>query len=292
MMTCASVDVVSAATPKGYFQEDRKEYGGAVTWQHEQRGVTLGATHSLENDFSSTTGSIALSSELAKRNATVSLSYGFTGSDVGRAHDPTFSRRLDSHAVTAAWTQVLGRQWIGQVSGFFGYLSGFQSSVYRFVHFTDGTSGPEVAPDERFRRAVVAELRGSLSPSWFTGASYRLYTDSWGVLSHTGEVTLAYAPTDWLTLRLRDRAYQQRGASFYSSHYDQPMRYMSIDRELGAMYGNLAGAKLAIDLGSPARTSHWQMDLKYDWMWQHFEDFPWLTDRVMAMVEAGLQFDF
>ncbi len=292
MMTCASVDVVSAATAKGYFQENRQEYGGSVTTRRDLLKLTLGAVHSQENDYSSATGSIAISDEFAKRNTTLSLAYSFTGSDVGRAHDPTFSRRLDSHALTASWTQVLSRSWVAQFSGFVGVLDGFQSSVYRYVHFADGTSGPEVAPDLRVRQALAAELRGSLTPQWFAGASYRLYSDSWGLLSHTGELTATYAPTDWLSLRLRDRVYQQRGSSFYQSVYDRPMRYMTIDRELGALYGNLVGLKAAIDLGGLGSTRTWQLDLKYDWMWQKFEDFRWLPERQMSMLEAGLQCAF
>lgn len=292
MMTCASVDVISAATAKGYFQETRQEYGGSVTIDRKLAKVTVGATRSMENDYSSATGSIAISDEFAKRNTTLSLAYSFTGSNVGRAHDPNFSRRLDSHAVTVSWVQVLGRNWVGQLSGFVGVLSGFQSSVYRFVHFTDGTAGPESAPDFRMRQALAAELRGSLSSSWFTGASYRLYTDNWGLLSHTGEATLTWAPLDLLSIRVRDRVYWQQGASFYHSVYSERLRYMTIDRELGAMQANLVGVKLAIDLGSTGSTTSWELDLKYDWMWQHFDDFPWLKVRTMSMVEAGLQCAF
>ncbi len=292
MMTCASVDVISAATSRGYFKENRQEYGGSMTLKREQLGLTLGAVHSRENDYSSATGSIALVDEFAKRNATVSLAYSFTGSNVGRAHDPNFSRRLDSHALTLSYTQVLGKEWVGQLSGFVGVLDGFQSSVYRFVHFANGTAGPEVAPDFRLREAVAVEVRGALAASWFLASTYRIYTDSWGVLSHTGEVAVTWAPLDWLSVRVRDRAYTQRGSTFYKSVYTQPMRYMTIDRELGDMHGNLVGAKIAFDLGSPARTTAWQFDLKYDWMWQHFDDFPWLTDRYMAMVEAGLGCSF
>jgi len=292
MMTCASVDVVSAATPKGYFQENRQEYGGSVTMERKLAKLTVGATRSVENDYSSATGLIALSDEFAKRNATVSLAYSFTGSNVGRAHDPNFSRRLDSHALTVGWTQVLGRQWIGQLSGFVGVLDGFQSSVYRFVHFANGSSGPESAPDFRLRRAVAAELRGSVAKNWFAAANYRLYSDSWGLSSHTGEAHLTWAPTDLLSIRVRDRVYWQQGASFYRSVYQERLRYMTIDRELGAMQGNLVGLKVSLDLGGAASTTAWQLDLKYDWMWQHFDDFPWLKVRMMSMIEAGLQCAF
>gem|GEM_PF-585801 len=292
MMTCASVDVVSAATPKGYFQENRKEYGGSVTLKREQLGVTVGAVRSVENDYASGTASFAVSDEFLKRNVTLSLAYSFTGSRVGRVYDPNFARRLDSHALTLGYVQVLSKHWVGQLSGFIGILSGFQSSVYRMVHFSNGASGPEVAPDLRIREALGAELKGALSQTWFTGASYRFYIDSWGLLAHTAEVTLTWAPRDWLSVRLRDRGYTQHGSSFYRSVYDRPMRYMTIDRELGGLRGNLVGAKIAVDLGGPARATAWQLDLKYDWMWQHFDDFPWLTDRYLSMVEAGLHCAF
>lgn len=292
VMTCASVDVISAATPKGYFQETRTEAGGSATLSHDLLKLTLAGSGSQENDYSSTTASVAISDEVARRNATLSLAYSFTGSDVGRAHDPTFVRDLASHTLTAGWLQVVNRNWIAQMSLFVGVLDGFQSSVYRYVHFDNGSSGPEAVPSLRSREAAALELRGTLAPTWFLAGSYRYYTDSWGVMAHTGEIAISHTPMRRLTLRLRDRGYQQTGARFYQSSYVRPQQYMTIDRELGSMVGNLLGFKASLDLGSHTSTTGLELDVKVDGMWQHFPEFPWMTDRLIGIIEAGMNLTF
>lgn len=292
VMTCASVDVTTAATPKGYFQETRKEAAGSVTYKRDLARLTLTGTHSQENDYASATAGISLSDEFAQRNTTLSLAYSFTDSDVGRAKDPYFQRDLKSHALTLAWTQVLTPRWLVQVSSFSNALRGMQSSVYRRVRFTNGAAGAEVVPNVRLRQALVVQLRGALTRTWFTGASYRLYVDSWGLQSHTAAAQLSYMPRRWLTLRLRERFYVQRGVDFYSAYFTQPMRYMSIDRELGDFWGNLVGVKADVFLADFGQTTTLGFDLKLDYMRQVFADFPWLPVRRMWIAEAGVRLTF
>ena len=292
IMTCASVDVITAATPKGYFQETRQEAAGSVTLKRDLATLTLSGTGSRENDYGSATAAIALSNEFAQRNTTLSLAYSYTDSDIGRAKDPNFQRDLNSHALTLTWTQVLSRRWIVQASSFSGVLQGLQSSVYRMVRFNNGAASPEVVPNLRLRQAVALQLRGALSRAWFVGASYRLYLDTWGLRSHTMEATVSVTPKRWLTLRLRDRLYLQQGVDFYQSRFAGPMRLMSIDRELGDFYGNLVGAKAEVFIADLGRTATLGVDLKLDYMRQAFADFPWLPVRRMWMAEAGLRLTF
>ncbi len=292
VMTCASVDVVTAATPLGYFQETRKEAGGGVSVRRDLTTIAVSGIGSLENDYSAATGAISISQELAKRNTTLALAYSFTDSDVGRAYDPNYNRDLDSHAVTLSMTQVLSRQWIAQASGFAGFLNGMQSSVYRMVRFTNGTFGAEVVPDERMRFAGAVQVRGALARKLFVGGSYRLYSDDWGMLAHTGELTAFYTVNSSFTVRLRDRLHVQRGVPFYQSRFGRPFRYMTADRELGDFYGNLVGIKLSANFAEPSRGTELSIDAKVDGMWQVFDDFPWLPERRMLMAEVGVALAF
>jgi hypothetical protein len=293
IMTCASVDVITAATPRGAFEEGRREAGGAIALRDGLARWSLSGQGSLEHDYGSATVAVGWSDEFAQRNTTVALGYSFTDSDVRRAHDVGFERDLDSHTFSATLTQVLSPRWIAQLTAWTGVFSGFQSSVYRYVRFRNGAAGPEVMPALRLRQAGVVQLRGALSPALFLGADYRLYGDSWGIAAHSGEATVSWLPRPSLTLRLRDRLHQQTASPYYRSRFEGPMRYMSADRELGAMWSNLAGAKASWRLPSGGgRLQQLSLDAKVDLVWQQFEDFPWLPQRRWTAFEVGVQAGF
>jgi len=291
IMTCASIDVLSAATPRGYFQETRKETGGDAAVDLSGWLVSAGAVYSLENDYSSITGTVGVSKELFEKNTTVAVGYSFTDSNVGRAHDPAFDQDLDSHTVTATVTQVLSPSVVGQVAYFMGYLDGFQSSPYRHVRVANGATTPESAPAERVRNAVALRVRASLAPEHFLAGDYRAYLDTWGVTSHTAELAYTWQATPWLSWRLRDRVYLQSAADFYAWSYDAPRRYMTADRELGSFWGNLVGLRAAF-APSVGRTQKLTIDLKLDFMFQKFADFPLLPERLMYVTELGLTWGF
>jgi hypothetical protein len=291
VMTCASVDVVSAATPKGYFEEVRQEYDGNAAFQFGLWNLSVAGIFSSENDYSSLSGSIGLTGELAKRNTTLALGYSFTESDVGRAGDPLFNRDLDGHTATTTLTQMFHPRLVGQASYFLSVLDGYQSSPYRLVRVGQFVSAPERVPELRVRQSATLRLKWAISPRVFLSGDYRFYLDSWSVSSHTVEISLAHQPTPWFMWRIRNRAYWQEGASFYASAYDEPMLYMTADRELGALVGDLVGLKFMF---TPALSRPYGLsfDVKADVTYSRFRDFPLLPERLMAVVEVGLRLTF
>lgn len=288
VMTCASVDVISAASPDGYFQETRQEYGASTTVALGTLTLALGGLLSLENDFSSFTTSLGVSSELARRNTTLSAGYAFTDSNVGRAGDARFERDIDSHVVTLGVTQVLSPHLVAQLNYFFGALDGFQSSPYRTVQIADGTRTEERAPSERMRHAAVARLKAAIGARSYVAGDYRLYLDTWGIASHTFEAAIEHEVTPWLALRLRDRVYLQSAADFYRGTYDQRRAFMTADRELGALWSNLVGLKATITRAL-GRTTTLIVDAKVDFMLQRFDDFEPLPERRMWIIELGIR---
>ncbi|PIE20981.1 MAG: hypothetical protein CSA66_00255 [Proteobacteria bacterium] len=293
VMTCASVDVVSAATPRGYFQETRQEYGAQVAGELDALTLSAGGTYSRENDYSSVSGSLGASLALAGKDTTLAASYAFTDSNVGRAKDPGFERDLDAHLVTLTATQTLSAVAIGQLAYTLAALDGFQSSPYRTVRVADGTRSPERTPDERLRHAIVARARLALTPTWFLSGDYRLYVDSWGISAHAVQAGVSHriAGARWLSIRLRDRVSLQSGASFYRDVYDERRAFMTADRELGGAWSNLVGLKLTARpaLDAAVRLA---MDIKLDWMFQRFDDFERRPQRSMWVVEAGVSAGF
>src|SRR6185503_1010556 len=91
IITSASVDVVSSATPEP-FHETRHEGAGSVAYKDGTNTVSGGYVYSVENDYRSHTASLGLSRDFLRHQLTFGLSGGFTASFVGRADDLQFHK--------------------------------------------------------------------------------------------------------------------------------------------------------------------------------------------------------
>jgi hypothetical protein len=291
VVSSASIDVVSNATT--HMSDFRSEVTGSVSQRLRATTLSAGYIYSIEHDYESHNVNLGVSQDLFQRNTTLAVGYSLSLNSVGRTGDQAFHRSLDVNGLGASWTQVLSPATLAQLSYSFSYASGYQASPYRFVRIeTPDLAGveykvPETDPHERFRHAVVLGLNRHLGSRVALQGDYRLYTDSWGVLSHTAQVRLFVTIQD-LTLRLRERFYYQRGADFFRSHYttDQPQTYVTADRELSTFLSNLAGLKAEYRLPWVHRAL--SVEAKADVFYFDYINFALLSSRVGADLEAGL----
>ena len=280
-VSSASVDVISAATPR--FDENRIELGATAQIGFSQATEgSIGYTHSGENDWQSHAVEVGLSRDLAKKNARLSLGYGFTRNHVGRAHDPSFEKLLDIHGAQLGLSQILDRKTLASLAYTLSSATGYQRSPYRFVTTMDGVSAPESPPESRLRHAITARVMRAFGAGNVIDAQYRFYFDDWGVLSHTVELAYSRELTDAWSLRLRVRGYRQRHAGFYRETYEMPLRYMTVDRELSAFSDGLGGIKLAY-LGES-----WDLEAKLDTIVYRFDDYARLRGRVAIVSDLGV----
>ena len=280
-VSSASVDVVSAATAR--FTENRVELGtnAQIGFSQATEG-TIGYTHSGENDWQSHAIELGLTRDLAKKNAKLTLGYGFTRNYVGRAHDPSFEKQLDVQGAQLGLSQVLGKKTLATLAYTLSYASGYQGSPYRFITLMNGFSAPESPPEARTRHAFTGRIMHVFGDANVVDAQYRLYVDDWGILSHTAELAYTRELSHAWSLRLRARGYRQNHASFYEETYDMPMRYMTVDRELSTFWDGMAGLKLAY-LGET-----WDLDAKLDGIVYRFEDYARLRGRVAVVTGLGV----
>lgn len=243
-VTAASIDVTSSASPYA-FHERRVEGGGAVAVAvaaQQQVGVT--AIVSDEHDYTSLRLGGRWRAELARRNATLEVSYTAGFDQVGRAGDPTFARDRREHRGVISLTQILDRR---------GYLdvvvegirtTGYQANPYRFVPVTMAGAVayalPEAVPDARAAVAALVRMRRALGGAWFGHADYRLARDTWGITSHTGSARLLRGfADDAVLLGAELRGYLQDGASFHRATYAGDLGapvWRTRDHVLGAMH--------------------------------------------------------
>lgn len=280
-VSSASVDVVSAATER--FTESRVELGAtaAVGFSQASEG-TIGYTHSGENDWQSHAVELGYSHDLAKKNAKITIGYGFTRNSVGRAHDPNFEKRLDIQGAQIGLSQILDKKTLLTFAYTLSYAGGYQGSPYRFVTLMDGFSAPESPPEARTRHALTGRVMHVIGSANVIDAEYRFYADDWGILSHTAELAYTRELTREWSLRFRVRGYHQNHATFYEEAYAMPMRYMTVDRELSTFWDGMLGAKLGY-VGD-----NWDLEAKVDTTVYRFEDYARLRGRVAVVTGLGV----
>jgi hypothetical protein len=287
VVSTASVDVVSAAT--GRWHETRHEATGEVTAFIEDLALSGAYRYSIENDWKSHTIGAGAVLGLFEKNTELGVSGTLALNQVGRASDATFSEELDSHGYEITASQLLDPRTIIALAYSGSYNLGFQSSPYRFVSTSDRRfTFLERHPDARLRHAAAVELTRYLFAQTSGSAKYRFYADDWGVVGYTGELRLMSDVSEFLSVAVRERVYLQKGASFYRSSYDQPRRYMSVDRELSTFWDSFSGAELLLELDRVGPFRRIGADVSFDFFYFSFQDYPLLDQRTGVFVAGGL----
>lgn len=283
-VSSASVDVVSAATER--WDETRVELGARAGVPWLGSNFSLAGARSQENDWLSHSVSLGSTREFFERNTLVSVGYGFTSNQIGRAADPSFERSLSSHSISLAVGQLLDGRTRGGLSYDFQRLFGYQSSPYRYVQASDGSVVAERHPTKRLRQAISGFLLRSVTDSMSLRMDYRLYRDDWGIWSHTAALRLAYELSRSFRAGLEGRFYNQNKADFYRGTYPASFRYMSSDRELASFWDLGGSAELAAEFGPVT------LDAKFGAIYYRFRNFPALPERLALLVGAGAKVEW
>jgi hypothetical protein len=303
VISAASVDVVAAASPRGY-SEVRQ--GGALgaTWRPVD-GTSVGARWlpSWEPDYESQTATLAASREWGDRRLSTELGLRGSLDAVGRRGAPRESwRSLHSGSLTVGVAWTFSPRTVGQATYELQLLDGFQASAYRFVPIQwPGAAAPfgvaENDPDTRVRQAFALALRHALTPRWFVRTSIRAYRDSWEVVSLTNEAELNYALRhDWFVAGISGRVYEQSAAGFYEEHYVALLgllpQYRTADKLLTRQWSALAGVRASLGLANLGPCADLRITGKLELYEQRFFEFarlPWLQ-AVVASLGAAAQF--
>jgi hypothetical protein len=295
VITAATVDVRTAATPRGSYHETRHEVHVGPRWEPAAGSALFGGyTLSVERDYTSHVATVGAARETWGRRLTLTASARLLEDTVGRAGEPGFERRLRGRSGEIGADVVLGLRTVAGMTVSVQRLEGYQSSPYRRVTIRDETGVPrtsldEQVPDERTRPAASLSLRQALPLRLFAMGSYRFYADSWGVRSHTGELDLSRSVArDRAAWGLHVRGYSQGQADFHEARYDTyPLlpQYRSADKKLGRTRSVLAGVRGEWAPGGALGAS--RLEASADVYDQWFLDFEPLRRRIAALLAVG-----
>ena len=292
------VDAITTAT----VSDTRHQLSGGLTLRDTQGSVDVTYNHAFENDYRSDNFAVSARTDLGDRNTSFELGYARAFDrvcDVAGTFDPVEKPRLDSsqgcfsddqtrstrelaiHTLRAGVTQVWTPVFTTRISVLAQLLHGFQVNPYRAVRIGK-TAAQEHAPSDRARYALHASGRYWIAPLRAAlGLEARVYRDTWGISSLSGELSYDQRLFGDVRLRLRLRYYAQGRAAFYSDDYmlAPKGRYFTGDRELSAMRSALFGLAFRWQLATDESghllgfLSSFTLVLKGDLLRSFFDDF-------------------
>lgn len=280
-VSSASVDVVSAATPR--IHDLRHEGTGGVAFVSDTTTIRAGYIRSGEHDWSSDTLTVSASHDLLVHNLTVSATLAIARNLILRDDFPDFREHLHTGGGELAAAYTLTPRDLVAITAGASYLDGYQASPYRFVVVDPGFAMFEHVPRTRLRTTLAAHWNHALLRTSALRTQLRAYRDSWQLLALTAsaELITTQGPFD---LGVHARVHAQRGTGFYREDYMAVARYMTADRELSSLHDELGGISVAYHLGD------WTFDLAADAFHFDYLELAPLHARTGVLVGTGVRF--
>ncbi len=262
------------------FKDSRLALDGSISQPVGRMSTfTYGGHLSTELDYQSLGANLGFSRDFNKRNTTLELSgaisldrvapHGglpipfaaltqsasggeFAGGDDGVVGTGTTGSKTTLDAVFGL-TQILDRNTIAQVNYSFSRVSGYLSDPYKILSIVNNASSPtpgeplsyiyEGRPGSRTKNAFFVHARRNFWGSMLD-ASYRYYTDNWGLRSKTVDLFFRQKIVGQNAIQPHFRWYEQTAADIYRAFLvdGQPMpQHVSADYRLAAFHAYTIG---------------------------------------------------
>ncbi len=236
MVSSASIDVVTTASP---YTEEREQMSLGMDYLRGNTTMSIAVTNSEESDFSADSYSFSVSQDMFGDLTTLTLAYSLGNDEVRRSDDDTFIRDADRQFYSIGLTQIISRNMIMGLNVETITDEGFLNNPYRTVRYVD-SSNPvgyayeaELYPNTRTSTAVGIRARYYLPYRAAIQGEYRFFTDTWGIISHTGALSYTH-PWGPFTFTGKYRFYTQDQADFYSDLFSrsEATNFRARDKEL------------------------------------------------------------
>jgi hypothetical protein len=236
-----TIDAVAGATPTGRpasvgsdqvettdISSRRKAWSGDLSEQVKNINIDAGFAESRESDYVSFGWSVNTLTDFNEKNTTLRVGVAGTDDRVEVLFEPAYLPK-HTHSAILGVTQVIDPLTFVSVNITLGEADGYLAEPYKIVEksieLLPGISLQEAfsenSPNERNSESVYAsidraipKLRGAVE------ASYRLYSDSYGIVAHTLSVSWQQHLGSRLMLEPSARYYMQSAARFYYYNLD------------------------------------------------------------------------
>lgn len=280
MISNASVDVVTTASP---YSEDRHQFDLGFEYFSGKLSYGLGFSHSMEDDYESSTARFSVSQGLFGDLTRLSLGFALGWDDVSRNGVPSFGAEVNRRVYSLDISQILSPRLVGGLTWDLVTEEGFLSNPYGSVRYVnrDAASGyslqPESAPRTRTGSALALRARYEFPYRFAVHGEYRFYADDWDIRAHTLELGYTHGISEKLLFDARYRFHTQDGADFYADLFPRRdfQEFMTRDRSLSSMTTQTIGVGLSYEfsaswLGFLDRSS---VSLSYDVILYDYDEY-------------------
>lgn len=229
-------DAISGATPIGgpppegsdqvplvELRDVRNAGNLELDWRRGDHVIKPLFAYSLESDYESISPALNWEINFNRKNTTLLLGVAGNWDSI---FAPTLKPRTE-HRRTADFiagiSQVLSPNTVVSLNLTLGTAAGYLSDPYKRVRFDlapDGVLELEKRPGHRTRQVVDLTLRQFVEPlSGNAEIGYRLYHDSFGIVSHTAAVTWFQQLGRKVVVSPLFRYYRQSSADFFAAQF-------------------------------------------------------------------------
>ena len=230
---------------------------------------------SVESDYESVGGGVALEKDVADKQTTFSLALGGANDEIARLDGRTpvpgsdtaegdfagEGERVTTDGVLGI-THAVNPKTALRFNLFYKVSRGYHTDPYKVVSIANAgnvelTRVYESRPTKRRRRGVLASWVHEPAPVHTLALDYRYHTDDWGVTSHKLDFRYRYeVDAGAYFVEPFGRYYTQTAADFYVRKLDigQPVpSYVSADSRLAELHSVTFGAKVGAAVGTNGR---------------------------------------
>jgi Protein of unknown function (DUF3570) len=246
----ASIDVLSNAS---VIKDKRNQKSVGVDYIRGKTSYALSYANSKETDYISDTWHASLSQDMFGDLTTVSFGYTRGSDRVSQRSGAVISSvgQADRRSYDLGLSQVITKNLLGSLSAEVITDEGFLNNPYRFTRYSDSTDArgwalqPELYPKTRTSTAVTGRVRYYLWYRAAAAASYRYFTDTWGIRGSTVELTYTHPISNRWIFEGRARLYKQGAANFYSDLFPRrdALNFIGRDKDLAASKNTTLGIK-------------------------------------------------
>jgi hypothetical protein len=311
-VSSASVDVELTASP---YEEKRTQKSASFEFLRGKSTYSAGVINSEESDYTADTTYFSLSQDMFGDLTTLSLSYKRGWDDVFRnakiedgskIHDPNFNDlegvdHAERRAYALGVSQILTRNMILGLNYEVQTDEGFLNNPYRLVRFFDPSAASgwstqfEIYPRTRTSNAVAGRVKYFLPYRAAVEGYYRFYSDTWGIIAHTGEVGYTHPAWNKWVFDGRLRYYKQDAADFYRDLFPRRdfANFIARDKELSTYQAVTLGVGAEYQFSVPQ--APWiqksTANIRVDHMIVNYDDFrdARVTKNAPGSVAAGAE---
>jgi hypothetical protein len=257
MVSSASIDVLTAGSK---YSEQRTEVSTGMDYLHDSTLMSLGVTHSSEDDYTAKTLNLGVSQEFFGDLTTLSMGYTL-GDDLvmlnGDENDAVqFERSQEHQRFNLGLSQVITKNWLAAANLESVVDSGYLNNPYRSVRYLeDGKASfqAERYPETRNSDALALRSIYYLPYRASIKAEAKKFQDSWGIDATSYELRYVQPWLKKWLFEAKVRHYSQTEADFYADIFPRKdfQTFLARDKELSRFSALNIGLGVTYQLPHP-----------------------------------------